>query len=138
MNTKELAELLNDVEYGSEKIKKYSQSAKENDLVIVYGASDDLMEFDGAIEDELDCYGGGTAYLTSEGLLKNECDNEDCPYFEKKKLEAKQIMACWNMDAEKGYCWSYKSIDIPHKTFDICEDGEKYCKGIVFSLDDVK
>ena len=32
--------------------------------------------------------------------------------------------------------WSYLT-DIPHKTFDIMEDGEIYCRGIVFSLDDL-
>jgi hypothetical protein len=40
----------------------------------------------------------------------------------------KYIDAVW---CEGEYSWTYKT-NIPHATFDIWEDGEKYCKGIVF------
>jgi hypothetical protein len=32
--------------------------------------------------------------------------------------------------------WSYET-DIPHATFDVLEDGEVYCRGIVFALADL-
>ena len=44
------------------------QEAKENGLVIVYGASDDLMEFDGAIYDEGGCFDGGRVYFDRDGV----------------------------------------------------------------------
>jgi hypothetical protein len=42
----------------------------------------------------------------------------------------KTIEAIWGKD---GYSWTYKT-DIPHATFDIFEDGEKFCRGIVFDI----
>ena len=46
ITAKELAEKLNGRAYG-DSFDDVKQEAKENGLVIVYGASDDLMEFDG-------------------------------------------------------------------------------------------
>ena len=37
---------------------------------------------------------------------------------------------------EPGYTWIYKT-DIPHETFEIVEDGEPYCRGIVFNIGDI-
>lgn len=48
MEARELAEKLNGRAYG-DSFDDVKQEAKESGLVIVYGASDDLMEFDGAI-----------------------------------------------------------------------------------------
>ena len=47
ITAKELAEKLNGRAYG-DSFDDVKQEAKEIGLVIVYGASDDLMEFDGA------------------------------------------------------------------------------------------
>lgn len=105
-------------------------AAKSHGLVVVFGASDDLMEFRGAIHDELGAYGGTTAYLISDGLLTNDCADWECPYFAKLKKAAKTIEACWDQD---GYSWIFKT-NIPHATFEITEDGEPYCRGIVFEL----
>jgi hypothetical protein len=115
--------------------KELAAEAKAAGLVVVYGMSDDLMEFDGAIYDELGGYNGETAYLTSAGLLQNECDHDECPHFEKLKEQAATIEALWC--AEGDYSWTFKT-DIPHETFEITEDGETYCRGIVFALADVK
>jgi hypothetical protein len=46
---------------------------------------------------------------------------------------ARKIEAVW---AEDGYSWTYRT-DIPHATFEITEDGEPYCRGIVFALADL-
>jgi hypothetical protein len=35
------------------------------------------------------------------------------------------------VEDKDGYYWQYKT-DWPHKTFEITEDGEPWCKGIVF------
>lgn len=133
MTKEELAAKLNGREVGDEITEAEAKEAKYTGLVVVFGASDDLMEFEGAIRDEVGCFDGGTAYLTSEGLLENECDNEDCPHFLRLREKATTIEAIWNA----GCSWSYET-DIPHATFDIMEDGEKYCRGIVFALADVK
>ena len=49
---KYVAKRLNMLPYRSEAKKEIVEFAKENGIVIVYGASDDLMELDGAIYDE--------------------------------------------------------------------------------------
>ena len=133
MITKEIAALLDGMEYGEEISKHDLQYAKENGAVIVFGASDDLMEFRGVITDELTIYGDGFAYFNKDGLLKNKCNNADCPYFIEKRLQAKSIAAVWDCD---GYSWVY-TTEIPHETFEILEQGQKYCRGIVFLMENV-
>jgi hypothetical protein len=135
MTREELAQKLNGREYRDELNPEEEQEAKNAGLVVVFGASDDLMELRGAIDDELGCYEGGTAYFDKNGLLENKCDDEDCPYFKEKVQQAKSIDAEWN---DKGNpCWTYKTY-IPHLTFEITEDAELYCIGIVFSINDLK
>ena len=145
MTKEELSVILDGRERGKEISKEEQKAAKESGLVVVFGASDDLMEFDGAIYNEVSCYEGGFAYLDENGLLENECDNDDCPHFEKIKEKSKKIEAIWCEGIEDGdwddnhvpISWTYKT-DIPHSTFRILEDDETYCIGIVFSINDLK
>lgn len=85
--------------------------AEENGLVVVFGASDDLCEIRGAEDDEIDCFDGGEATIAGAKVKINWCKD--------------------------GYSWTYDT-DIPHECFDVYEDGEKYCRGIVFSISDVR
>ena len=135
MNAKELAELITGREYPFWLRDAEKSEANLAGLVVVYGHSDDLMEFAGAITDELSCWSGGTAYLSNKGLLISECECDDCPYFERLKEKASKIHGIWDSDPKYG--WVYET-EIPHETFDVMEDDEFYCKGIVFSLKDVK
>ena len=134
----EWAKLLEGREYGREISSDERDIAKENRIVIVFGGSDDLMEFAGAIYDEVDCFSGGIAYVTADGqLLENKCSEEDCPYFEKEKRMSTEIKAIWDHD---GYSWVYET-QIPHETFNIfedVEDADTYCRGIVFSQDNLR
>jgi hypothetical protein len=111
--------------------------AKAAGLLIVYGASDDLMEFDGAFRDELGCYEGGTALIDAEGLLdRSQVDDDDdeaiCAFVLRKRA-ARSIEAIWNQD---GYSWIYQT-DIPHATFEVMEDDETYCRGLVIAMQDL-
>lgn len=134
MTKEELAAKLNNREYREELSSREESNAKSWGLVVVYGASDDLVELRGAISDEVGVYDGGSVFLNSKGILTNDCEDEDCPYFEKEKEKAKVIDALWC--AEGDYSWTYKT-DIPHATFEIVEDGEPYCRGLVFSISDL-
>lgn len=137
MNTKELAEILNGMEYPVHIKEETRTIAEENGLVIVYGASDDLMEFDGAIYDEFGCWDGGTAYLNANGIVENKCEFEECPYYLESLNFAVPIKAVWN--GKGNPCWSYRTpLQLPHETFDVIEDGDVYCRGIVFSLTDLR
>ena len=130
MNIKEFAEMINGKEYNYPQFTEEEiQTAKDNGFVIVYGASDDLMEFDGAIYAEAGCFGGGEVYFDKTGAIGEEFENSKC------------IEALWcddDIKDENGglITWTYKT-DIPHETFMIYEDGSSYCRGIVFNINDI-
>lgn len=137
MNAKELAALLDGREYGNEMTRDEELKAKAAGLVVVFGASDDLVEFRGAIRDEADCYDGGPVLVDAGGLLPEREsieDDDELRRFFARKPKARTIDTLWCN--EPGYAWTYKT-DIPHETFEIVEDGEPYCRGIVFSVDDL-
>lgn len=128
MDAKELAALLNGREYDSEITKEERQAAKEAGLAVVFGGSDDLCELCGAIDDEVGCFDGGTVYLDADGVFEKDDECDLC------KLQERHLKTCRSIDAiwgEDGYSWTYKT-DIPHETFEIMDDGEKYCRGMVF------
>ena len=134
---RELAAELNGIEYPCCIPQHLKNAAKEQNLVIVYGASDDLMKLEGAIDDEIGACNGTKVMVDAFGVLpdwgegiEDEATAED--YF-KRKPGAREIKEIWGRD---GYSWMYET-DIPHATFEILEDGEKYCRGIVFALADL-
>ena len=130
----QLAEQLNGIEYPTRFSPDVLEMAKGNRLVIVSGDSDDLMSFNGAINDEVSAYEGGTVHLTNTGLLKSECEDWYCPHENRRRAAAAKIEAlCY---AEAGYTWTFKT-DIPHATFEVVEDGGPFCRALVFSLDDI-
>lgn len=133
MTASEAAKRLDGCQYRQEGSKELFGEMKTAGLVAVFGASDDLMEFRGAINDEVGCYDGGIARLTPKGLLVNECEDEYCPYFERAAEAAAALSAKFD---EEGVTWVYETA-IPHETFIINEDDEPYCRGIVFALADV-
>lgn len=130
-----LAKQLDGREYGSEIGRGEEQSAKTAGLVIVFGYSDDNVEFRGVIHDEVGLYGAGDVFVNTTGVLPSheDCECEFCG-FKQAKAKAKKIRAVWDRG---GYSWIYET-DIPHATFEILDDGEKYCRGIVFKLEDLK
>lgn len=111
MNRDELAKLLDGREYGNETDKHVEKLAKAAGLVIVYGSSDDLMEFRGAVDEELSAFEGTTASLTNTGLLTSKCEaGDECPYFAAAAKRATPIDAVWSAPGEPA--WTFKT-DVP-------------------------
>ena len=135
MTPKEAAQALDGSEYREEGSEELFKQMSIEGLVAVFGASDDLMEFRGAIEDEIGCYDGGDAFLTREGILENQCDCDECPYFKQIHSKATKLEAIWAPPDSRA-SWAYET-EIPHERFRVLEDGEMYCWGIVFRLADV-
>ncbi|WNL63568.1 hypothetical protein ST4_010 [Aeromonas phage ST4] len=133
-----LAAQLNGSQYPLLVSNELAEQAKAAGLVIVYGASDDLMEFRGAVYDELYVNDGGTALVDAEGLLPANADDldtdEDRARYYYRKGKAKIIEALWAKEGD--YSWTYRTA-IPHETFEVVEDGQPYCRGIVFALADL-
>lgn len=130
ITAKEAAAQLDGNQYRQEGSRELFKRMKAAGLVAIFGASDDLMEIHGAVNDET----GGEAWFTPEGMLENDCDNDRCPHFLKLKKQAASVEALWCK--EPPFSFTYKT-DIPHETFIIMEDDEPYCRGIVFALADV-
>ncbi len=110
MTKEELAEMLNNRAYLHETNPEIEQLAKDNNLLIVFGCSDDLCEFRGAIFEEFDCYEGGTI---------------------RHKELPKPIEALWC--SGRDCSWSYET-ELPYAEFNIYEDDELYCIGMVVDL----
>lgn len=127
MTKKELAEKLNGRQYG-DSFEDVLEDAKQSGLVIVTGASDDLMEFEGAIRDEGGCFDGGRVYFDRSGV-----DQEG-------EERANWIDAKWGDGVNRNgiqATWTYET-DIPCERFDIFEQQDIYCEGLVFSIDDLR
>ncbi len=121
-NAKYFAERLDGREYGDEISYAEEKLAKENGIVIVFGYSDDNIEFRGSIDDELGCFNGGDFYVSKSGDVSGE------------NKTGRLIRAVWC--GPSGASWEYET-DIPHETFNIYEDGEFFCRGIVFEMQDI-
>lgn len=131
----DFASRLNGREYGHEITKAEEQEAYRLGFVVVFGYSDDNAEFRGAITDEVYCYNGRPLHVHRKGTLAGHLDPCECEFCGYKTAVEKceTITAVWCQD---GYSWTYRT-DIQHATFDILEDGEKFCRGIVFNVADL-
>lgn len=138
MNAKELAALLNGRQYREEITPEEVSQARADGLVVVYGASDDLMEFDGAISDEIGAYEGCIVYVDAKGPIPlwsnlDHHDKDEMREYFQREGKGRKIEAVWDSE---GYSWTY-CTDIPHEAFEILEGEDKYCRGIVFALSDL-
>ena len=138
MTKEEMALRLNGRECGSETTKEDQELAAENDLVIVYGYSDDLMEMEGAVDDEFGCYEGGVCDFDRDGIIpsdKDDVEEEDIEEWVQRRKNKNTITAVWCGENLPAWCFKTK---IPHATFEIMDDGEVHCRGIVFNINDLK
>jgi hypothetical protein len=138
MDMHELAKRLDGRQYRNEMTLAEEDAAKADGLVVMFGASDDLIELRGAIHDEVGACDGGEVWLDEKGELVPEIeDSEEIEVLKKygvfdvvkaKRDASNKIEGVWGGG---DYSWTFKT-DIPHATFEIKEDEEKYCLGIVF------
>lgn len=124
MTAKELAEKINGRRYGATLTSDEEMLAKENGLVVAFGASDDLMELRGAIDAEYDAYDGGACFIKKDGSSS-----------EKEEPGSLKLSALWDK-GDGAPPWTYET-EIPHETFLVIVDGETFCEGIVFALKDI-
>lgn len=143
----ELAERLNGRMYGSELYPVDENLAKESGLVVLFGQSDDLIEFRGAIYDEQGASEFGEVHFTKKGKFIDEDKISEIRQIEEDweveiNIKLNTIETIWDdlvkTDDGNIHCsWQYKT-EIPHSTFDIFEDDDLYCRGIVFDINDLK
>lgn len=143
MTRDELAALLNGRAYRHEITKDEEAQAKAAGLLVIFGASYDLVEFRGAIHDEIGGYNGTTFKLCADGLLaawpddvdEGWSESEAEEYFTRKALGCVELEAKWDHD---GFSWVIDARDLPHSTFVILDDSDNYCRGVVINMADLK
>ena len=145
MTKEQFAEMLNGRQYREEITLKECKAAEENGLVVIFGASDDLVEFRGAIYDEIGAWDGCKFAIAKPGTEIQRTDEDK--YYRAKKIEVVEFEH-WKQVAENKFeaLWSPDELDcywliktaMPHTTFDILEDGELYCRGVVIDIKDLK
>ncbi len=136
MTIKELAGILDGASYEDMLNGDYYDSIIESGLVVAYGFSDDLFEFEGKIEDEFGAYGGCTVLIKDKNIIDptqyEDCKARGCPFYKKEVNRYKSITASWHNSGNP--CWTVET-DIPHETFNIYDDGEVFSVGIVFDIE---
>lgn len=137
MSAKELAALLNGRPYPLYIHREERERARASRLVVVYGHSDDLLEFDGAIYEEVGAYNGGKAQIVGDRLIE-EPDQDEREILEKFGVldqvanpeGAVTVTAKWNAE---GYSW-YIEADALFEPFDVLDGENRFCRGIVLDL----
>ena len=146
MTKEHLAELLDNRQYGDEINKEEEQVAKENNLLVVFGYSDDCVEFRGIIKEEFSVDSIIIFGKKGEILLINT-DTDDVDSFENfdgvfkrcTKLEAVQVNDYATepesyVTSDHGMNgWEFKT-DLPYAEFSIYEDDDLYGKGLVIDM----
>lgn len=133
MTKEQLAKTLDSREVDSLLSGDDSLIASENNLVVVFAYSDDLVELEGAIVDELDCWQGGTFYY--DQLKERWIDIDDS--FEGVNLEeCFTISAICNDKTKYEGLW-YLQTNLPHARFEAKKDDEPFCSGFVFDYNDL-
>jgi hypothetical protein len=151
MKAKELANLLNGNSYDTEFSRYIINKASENNLIIVYGCTDNIVTVEGALSKRFEVY---KEYFIKVGITAkgikcySECNQHEIVEY---NVPIVNIRAIWcpseetllsnitNLTDEELYKvkW-FIDIDIPHEKFKTYDDCGIYSTGIVFHVDDLK
>ena len=134
MNKEQLAAQLDGREYAT-KSPTTKKLRRKRRACVVFGYSDDKYGCAARSMTSLVCYNGGTVIWTSTDLYRATATRaRDCPTSNARRPVRRPSMP----SGERRLF-----VDITRQIFRtrplrIVEDGEKFCRGIVFSLADVK
>ena len=150
MNTQQLAELLNNRQYRNEIEDDEIQVAKENNLLVVFGHSDDNVELRGAIYEEYSV--GNTILIAGKNdtiLIETGTDDLygfddfDGVYKRFNDLGCVQVSDCDEepenyITSEYGMNgWEF-TTDLPYSEFEIYDGEDLHGKGLVIDLSKFK
>lgn len=138
------ASKLNGRERRNEITKEEELEAKEKGFLVIFGQSDDLMEMRGIVDDEFDVnWGKPTCVFFTE---KDSLQNHFRQLGNVQEETLKNILEYFNVPllkicveefasrhGENNFAWYY-STDAVHATFDIFDEGDPYCKGLVIDF----
>ena len=148
MTKDQLAILLDGNEPVDEMTREQERIAAENNLLVLFCRSNDMLEMRGAIHGEEDAAGGGEFALILEGeqfsdddsdaiqraesnmvmRISDEYDNEDNP---------RLIRVEWCRKDGTSWAWEITS-NLPRVWFTIWDNGEPFSGALVIDLDEVE
>lgn len=131
MTKEEIAKKLDGREFGFELDESIISVADRNNLVILT-AGDEYVCLHGCIYVPEIC----------EEIIHFNRSTKD--YFPLRNIQSKRYLKTVEKSRkiqvlhrkEKPFLWTFKT-DIPHATFEVTDRGEKFCRGIVFSIKDL-
>jgi len=134
----QFAERLNGREYCNEITKDEEAIAKAQNLIVCYGASDNLLEVRGVAYDEFGACDGTTIYMLN-GWFVSEPTRDELEVIHKFGLEFEfkfqiTIEAIWAPKTIRA-SWLITVEGAESYPFDIMEDGELFCRGVVFEIE---
>lgn len=112
--------------------QKERQIAKHNRFVVMYGCSDDLLELEGALFDEFGAYEGTHIYFAPDGSYIQD-QSQNPPVNRNKYPWYAKLMWC---EESSAYSWTFDT-NIPHAEIEVTDGGSRYCRAIVFDLNDL-
>lgn len=128
ITAEELAKELNGFDVADRFTKGVINLAKNSNLVIVSAIGDDTIIFSGSLKDEFDLLHGGQIFMAKEG-------SEYIPYLRQSQDKSRKVIEVF-WDKHSLFKWKFLTL-IKHVQYDLKKDGRSFCKGIVFSLNDV-
>lgn len=140
----ELAEQLDKNQYRDEITDNQEQLAKDNNLVVMFGQSDDIVMIQGSIDEETYPEDGSIYFwkrklFTAKEPFESDQLWEQKEYFEGYGLnvDLTEVEAIFGPeDSEASWVFKMQS-GIPYTEFRIMEDDDLFCIGIVFDLSDL-
>ena len=140
MNKEELAKQLDGMEEREHrriliKDDKFIKEIEDSGLIIITGYSDDCIEFDGAIRDEV---GEGIVYFGRNGVVEEFesakhtwNSEEDCFDWFRRKKNSIEIRG------DFGEFWKFSKPSVDFASFKLYEDGELFSEGLVIDKNDL-
>jgi hypothetical protein len=126
----QMAARLNGRQYLEEMTPAEAREAKQQGLLVVFGASDDLAEFRGAFFSEEGAWEGRKFSLGANGIVTEQPDHDDLIDL---GWTPPRIVATVSVEwCPEGFEGSWRiTPDCPFAPFDIMEDGQLFCRGAV-------
>lgn len=128
-------------EIGDEISTEAEKVAKQCGLLVVFGYSDDTVEFCGLFRDERSAGDSTTFRMDEVGILKSweqvvdeGADEKEAERYFASKGKGKEMTAFFD---EGNVSWTFKTT-IPHATFNVMDGGEIFCIGLVIERKDLE
>jgi len=139
MEFQEFRDLLHGRQNGKVLFQKEENIASMNGWTVIYGCSDDLIEFEGYISEEMSQYGSDSLHIVKKKDSLEVLDDYDYnninQKFEEYNIKLPSVKILFNNNHDDYYWYIYS--DVPYLSFDIMEDDEKFCRGIIIDKIDI-